>query len=174
MYCLLHFIDEYNSKVELNRILKNHPTTHPDKAMTYQHNPDQINQLADDLENPDFPNGSLTAKAAFHLRELQGRIFELEAQPPVQQEPVAWIEHEWSGTGLRHLHFEKREPTVREEVVNPVWTPLYTMPHPLTDEQIWSDDRIMEANSRLGLLMKDLALLVRAVEATHGITGGQQ
>lgn len=98
-------------------------------------------------------------------------------QQPVQQEPGAWIEHEWSGTGLRHLHFEKREPTVREEVVNPVWTPLYTAPQParqpLTDEQMWSDDRIMGANSRLGLLMEDLALLVRAVEAAHGITGGQ-
>ena len=44
------------------------------------------------------------------------------------QEPVAWIEHEWAGTGLRKLHFEKRDPTVRDEVVNPVWTPLYTAP----------------------------------------------
>lgn len=100
-------------------------------------------------------------------------------QPPAaQQEPVAWIEHEWSGTGLRHLHFEKREPMVRDEVVNPVWTPLYTAPQParqpLTDEQMWADDRIMGANSRLGLLMKDLALLARAIEAAHGITDGQQ
>ena len=43
-------------------------------------------------------------------------------------EPVAWIEHEWAGTGLRKLHFEKRDPTVRDEVVNPVWTPLYAAP----------------------------------------------
>ena len=88
-------------------------------------------------------------------------------QQPVQQEPVAWIEHEWSGTGLRHLHFEKREPTVRDEVVNPVWTPLYTAPpqlQPLTDEQMWADDGIMRANAGLGLLMKDIALLARAIE----------
>lgn len=39
--------------------------------------------------------------------------------------PVAWIEHEWAWTGARRLHFERREPTVRDEVVNPVWTPLY-------------------------------------------------
>ena len=98
-------------------------------------------------------------------------------QQPVQQEPVAWIEHEWSGTGLRHLHFEKREPMVRDEVVNPVWTPLCTaLPQrqPLTDEQIWADDGIMRANAGLGLLMKDIALLVRAIEQAHGITGGQQ
>ena len=170
----------------------------------YQHSPEQINQLADALEDPDLDMNGLGWKAAFHLRELQGRIFELEAQlyaigaggvgtsiqPPVQpdtaapaqppaahQEPVAWIEHEWSGTGLRHLHFEKREPMVRDEVANPVWTPLYTAPpqrQPLTDEQMWADDGIMRANAGLGLLMKDIALLVRAVEAAHGITGGQQ
>ena len=60
---------------------------------------------------------------------------ELLAQP--EQEPVAWIEQEWSGSGLRHLHFERREPTVRDEVMNPVWTPLYTTPpkrKPLNDE----------------------------------------
>ena len=207
----------------------------------YQHSPEQINQLADALEDPDLDMKGLGWKAAFHLRELQALILDLEAQlcaigaggvgasiqpqaqppapqqepvawkwrykdgelssvafdtweqcesnsdgvdgeavplyaapqQPVQQEPVAWIEHEWSGTGLRHLHFEKREPMVRDEVVNPVWTPLYTAPpqrQQLTDEQIWADDGIMSANSRLGLLMKDLALLVRAIEQAHGIT----
>jgi hypothetical protein len=47
---------------------------------------------------------------------------------PAVQEPVAWIEHEWSGSGLRHLHFERREQSVRDEVMNPIWTPLYTTP----------------------------------------------
>ena len=60
-------------------------------------------------------------------------------QPQVEQEPVAWIEHEWSGSGLRHLHFERHAPTVRDEVVRPVWTPLYPRPQPrqpLTDGEI--------------------------------------
>ena len=123
------------------------------------------------------------SEAAHELRTMQARIAKLEAQlyaapqHTAQQRPVAWIEHEWSGTGLRHLHFEKREPMVRDEVVNPVWTPLYTAPpqrQPLTDEQIWADDGIMRANAGLGLLMKDIALLVRAIEQAHGITGGQQ
>ena len=46
----------------------------------YQHSPDQINKLADALEDPDLDMKGLGWKAAFHLRELQGRIFELEAQ----------------------------------------------------------------------------------------------
>ena len=48
------------------------------------------------------------------------------AAQPAMPGPVAWIEHEWSGTGQRHLTFERRAPTVRDEVVNPMWTPLYT------------------------------------------------
>lgn len=133
-----------------------------------------------------YKDGELSS-VAFDTREqcernsegIAGEAVPLYAAPqqPVQQEPVAWIEHEWSGTGLRHLHFEKREPMVRDEVVNPVWTPIYTAPpqrQPLTDEQMWADDGIMSANSRLGLLMKDIALLVRAIEQAHGITGGQQ
>jgi hypothetical protein len=48
---------------------------------------------------------------------------------------VAWIEHEWSGTGLRHLHFERREASLRDEVVNPIWTPLYTTPQPQQAEK---------------------------------------
>jgi hypothetical protein len=41
--------------------------------------------------------------------------------------PVAWVEHEWSGTGVEHLHFDRRKPTLRDEVLNPVWTPLYAL-----------------------------------------------
>ena len=58
------------------------------------------------------------------LHEAMG---EMLAEQPAQ-EPVAWIEHEWSGSGLKHLHFDRREPSVRDEVMNPVWTPLYTSP----------------------------------------------
>ena len=115
--------------------------------------------------------------ACWGRMKIPGQVGELDHTTAAQQEPVAWIEHEWSGTGLRHLHFEKREPMVRDEVVNPVWTPLYTAPpqrQPLTDEQIWADDGIMMVNAGLGLLMKDIALLVRAIEQAHGITAGQQ
>lgn len=57
------------------------PTTHQDKAMNfYQHSPQQINQLADALEDPDLDMNGLGWKAAFHLRELQALILDLEAQ----------------------------------------------------------------------------------------------
>ena len=57
------------------------PTTHQDKAMNfYQHSPEQINQLADALEDPDLDMKGLGWKAAFHLRELQALILDLEAQ----------------------------------------------------------------------------------------------
>jgi hypothetical protein len=63
------------------------------------------------------------------LRAVIAKFKEKNTPPVVQQgEPVAWIEHEWSGTGSRELHFERRVPSLRDEVVRPVWTPLYTAP----------------------------------------------
>ena len=59
-----------------------------------------------------------------------------------KQEPVAWIEHVWSGSGLRHLHFERREQSLRDEVVNPIWTPLYINPQPKRE---WVGLTVMEA-----------------------------
>ncbi len=57
------------------------PATDPDKAMNfYQHSPEQINQLATALEDPDLDMNGLGWKAAFHLRELQALILDLEAQ----------------------------------------------------------------------------------------------
>ena len=62
------------------------------------------------------------------LKPYHERIAELEAQlAQPEQEPVAWIEHEWSGTGVTHFHFDQRKPTLRDEVLNPVWTPLYAL-----------------------------------------------
>lgn len=54
----------------------------------------------------------------------------------VEQQPVAWMEQEWSGSGLKHLHFERREPTVRDEVVCPVWTPLYAGAAPAAQPKV--------------------------------------
>jgi hypothetical protein len=50
---------------------------------------------------------------------LKAELAALKAQPV-----VAWIEHDWSGAGARHLCFERRAPSVRDQVVNPIWTPL--------------------------------------------------
>ncbi len=96
-----------------------------------------------------------------------------QAEQPAQ--PVAWIEHEWSGSGLRHLHFDRREPSVRDEVMRPVWMPLYTHPQPaqqpLTGEQIKTAflnvDLFEEGDELLGYEVD----ITRAIEAMHGIGG---
>ena len=98
-----------------------------------------------------------------------------QSQPQGEQEPVAWIEHEWSGSGLRHLHFERPAPTVRDEVVRPVWTPLYTHPQPkrqpLTDAQI-NDHRLALPYDGEDLPDPwDFKQGVRAAERAHRIGG---
>ena len=54
----------------------------------------------------------------------------------------------------------------------PAKTKLYAAPaapQPLTDEQVFADDGIMEANAHAGLPMRWLLEIVRAVERAHGI-----
>jgi hypothetical protein len=80
--------------------------------------------------------------------------------PPVA-EPVAWIEHEWSGSGLRHLHFERREQSVRDEVMNPIWTPLYTTPPAAPDLQA----ELEATNRQVEILSDALAESRREVDA---------
>lgn len=96
------------------------------------------------------------------------------SHPISQQEPAAWICAEWSGTGAPTLSFDgpPQQLSVRDEVTNPVWTPLYTMRRiqPLTADQVWGSDEIMTVNAAVGLAMYDLMMLVRAVEQAHGIT----
>ena len=98
--------------------------------------------------------------------EVNSLIAALE-QPQVEQEPVAWIEHEWSGSGLRHLHFERHAPTVRDEVVRPVWTPLYTHPQPKREPLTEMEINTIWRNSTHRTTVE----VVRAIEAAHGIGG---
>jgi hypothetical protein len=74
---------------------------------------------------------------------------ELKALAKPEQEPVAWVEHEWSGTGVTHLHFDRRKPTLRDEVLNPVWTPLYTAP-PRKEWVSLSDAEEIELDEKYG------------------------
>jgi hypothetical protein len=85
-------------------------------------------------------------------------------QPKAEpQGPVAWIEHEWSGSGLKHLHFERRDPTVRDEVVCPIWTPLYAAPQP---RRRLTDQEIKDVFFDMGQFAKvDLKAFARAIEA---------
>ena len=123
------------------------PITHQDKAMNfYQHSPEQINQLADALEDPDLDTKGLGWKAAFHLRELQGRIFELEAQlyaigaggvgasiqPQAQPDtaPAAWAIFTKDGTAM--VMWSRDMPSAKNtaEKLGLPLVPLYTAPQP--------------------------------------------
>ena len=70
------------------------------------------------------PHGVAAYKMAKSLADR------LAVVPAAQAEPVAWIEHYYNGTGQRRLHFERRPATVRDEVIAPMWTPLYAASNP--------------------------------------------
>ena len=145
------------------------PTTDQDKAMTYQHNPDQINQLADDLENPDFPNGSLTAKAAFHLRELQRRIADLEAQ--LYAIGASNLSCKSTQKRLATLWgYVKQEPDHLRGI-----TKMVPARKPLTDEQIKSAVRHLYGSDAIAAMAVTGDIeTARVIEEAHGITGSQQ
>ena len=189
--------------------------------MTYQHDTNQINQLADKLEDPELDTKGLGWKAAFHLRELQGRIAELEAmldavgaggvgqsiKPQVQadtaQEPVAWRVRPFDyGIGYEGVD----ALTTRKEQCE-IWArkgwkvePLYTAPQPTENLHCKSTQKRLATlwgyeKARQPLTENEISLayfdalgsehmpgrengvvlrLARAIEAAHGITGGQQ
>lgn len=83
-------------------------------------------------------------------------------------EPVAWLEHEWNGTGSRQLHFERRAPRLRDEVASPVWTPLYTRPEPAARKPM-TEEEIDEAIGGIGNLCVFKAG-IRYAEKHHDIT----
>ena len=64
------------------------------------------------------------------MRKLRAERDELAARLEAfeRAEPAAWIEHELQGTGLRHLHFERRPNRLRDDVIAPVWTALIARP----------------------------------------------
>jgi len=87
-----------------------------------------------------------------------------------EQEPVVWMYQDKTSHAVkfqRHMSDFVDHSRFYE-------TPLYTTPlqrKPLTDEEIWNSDSIMEANSGYGASFETLREIVRAIEAAHGITG---
>ena len=57
---------------------------------------------------------------------------ETELEKLREQKPVAWIRTEYGGTGERTVSFKGRPniTSIRDEVINPVFTPLYAAPVP--------------------------------------------
>jgi hypothetical protein len=105
----------------------------------------------------DFNDGGAES-ILFAIEELRGR----------SQEPVAWMVYTLDGKSVcvtdNPTNFTPEHRAL----------PLYTTPlqrKPLTDEEIWNSDSIMEANSGYGASFETLREIVRAIEAAHGITG---
>lgn len=105
---------------------------------------------------------------------LAAKLAEVE-----QAEPVAWIEHELSGTGLRHLHFERREPNTRDDVVAPKWTALYLSPaaptapakrEPLTQSQRLQVFKAADARLQADENLSWREAIVLETERAHGIS----
>ena len=106
-----------------------------------------------------------TAKTALRAALEQSQV----------EQPVAWMYAEWSGSGRKVLTFEgpPAEPSPRDEIVNPIWSPLYTRPQPkrqpLTDAEILM---VLDAADIPDLPrdFKDVDIdIARAIEAAHGI-----
>lgn len=102
--------------------------------------------------------------AAAELRRLQARIDELEAQG----EPVAWIDakrFERLCDGYPVTTTLTKHRAFLDDLA------LYTRPaKPLTEEQIFGNDEIMECNAHIGAPLGEIVRLVRAVESANDIT----
>lgn len=75
------------------------------------------------------------------IERLRARLALIEAQ-----EPVAWMEQEWSGSGERRLHFVRRPANIRDEVMHPVWTALYARPVPAQEPGKQRNDITLNAS----------------------------
>lgn len=139
-----------------------------------------------EVSRPDYGPAWLGAAAARVLAqpEVAARHLRDYAALPAAQaqgEPVAWIRHDWCGSGERILTFDgpPHPKPIRDEVVNPVWTPLYTAPppaaqpvrQPLTDEQIKAIVREAAEGAALRRDGGTSLRIARAIERAHGITG---
>jgi len=138
-------------------------------------------------------------QARDEIKRLKEQLAKQEQRSVSEQrgEPVAWHVQEWSGTGKKFLTFDAppETPSLRDEVVNPVWKPLVfadttppqgearglsqqpapqrsedtTQKKPLTDEAIAT---VYWGATGQSLRPQDNVLahkFAKAIEAAHGI-----
>lgn len=155
--------------------------------MTEAKQPESL-RLADRLQNAvatypqlseDEPGGycgevdQVMDESAAELRRQHARIAELEAQLSSSGFTAADMATA-SAQGFRDgaasvAASAGSEPVAWQAALRAQPTPPAVV-EPLTVQQIWASDEIMSANA---MPMDDLLRIVRAVEAAHGITGGQ-
>ena len=106
--------------------------------------------------------------------EVQMRAYALAAlaQPvPDAPEPAGWFEGP-HGAFRANPAYRIAWPPQSVKWHIPVYIAAahpQPAPQPLTEEQVWRSDAIMEVNAHAGLAMRWLMELVRAIEAAHGI-----
>lgn len=101
----------------------------------------------------------------------------LYLHPPKQAVPHGWMiegcSRVWKG---EHAEIDATAEAKRCGGTCKAY-PVYTAPQakqvPLSDEEIWESDPIMATNRGYGATFKNLRAVIKAVEAHHGITGGQ-
>ncbi len=103
-----------------------------------------------------------------------GLPLDKQAAAEPEADPVAWIEHEWNGTGSRQLHFERRAPLLRDEVTSPVWTPLYTRPEPAARKPMTEEEILETARDHYNPNQRAEISFARAIEKHHGIGGSDE
>jgi hypothetical protein len=100
----------------------------------------------------------------------------LAAQPQGKQQPVKFDAKEfmrgfeWSKwSDHRYIYLVNCAfAEGQKSVASPAPQPQGAQ-HPLTDEQVFADEEIMECNAHIGAWMNQLMRLVRAIERAHGI-----
>jgi hypothetical protein len=121
---------------------------------------------------------SLLEATQASLREHMFEVRRLRAlaQPVPDAEPVAWMtRRKRDGTKTLPMGEATTNRAYAEQYKEWEWMPLYAAAHPqpapqpLTEQQVWRSDAIMELNAHAGLAMRWLMELVRAIEQAHGI-----
>lgn len=99
------------------------------------------------------------------LRQIDDDVFAAYAVP--QPEPVAWM---WRFEYDEGAAFSTKEPTISiRDGVN--YVPLYTAPPPLQRQPLTEEQITEILGGYPAAVRRQLVLLVRAVEALHGIGG---
>lgn len=95
-----------------------------------------IEQLIADLRarvNPQYYDQIGTESYERHqvVKALEYLATENERLKEAQQQPaVAWMIHEYQGTGEKRLQFQPHIPSIRDDVTGPIVTALYARPVP--------------------------------------------
>jgi hypothetical protein len=100
--------------------------------------PDDLRVLLDELDRLQHDHHQVRADAQARVDAAVVRALAAERERDTlrtrlaELEPVAWKRADWSGSESPTLQFDPPpdRPTVRDELTNPIWTPLYARPVP--------------------------------------------